>query len=210
MSTHRLHGIVAGGGEWASGNRLVVDGSDVRLARRGGLGRSGLARMPLTSIVDLREGRVADLLQDGDVSDVEADGLRRLAGDAHGAAGLVVRFDDHDRGRAAWVFAGDPARVATAYSQLEQARGVVSTTMPGADSSAGATTTVAPPPTSGSHRLIVTVAVLIVVALLGVVSVAVVSLSRGGVPLPSVGPHDDAPAAADPDGRSHIANAGRV
>ena len=88
---------------------------------------------------------MADLLQDDDVSDVEADGLRRLAGDAHDAAGLVVRFDDHDRGRAAWVFAGDPARVATAYSQLEQARGVASTTMPGAGSEAGGT----PPARSG-------------------------------------------------------------
>ena len=42
---------------------------------------------------------------------------------------------------------------------------------------------------------------LIVVALLGVVSVAVVGLSQGGVPLPSFGSDDDAPAAADPGGR---------
>ena len=192
MSTHRLRGLVAGGGDWASGNRLVVEASDVRLVRRGGLGRSGLARMPLASIADVREGQVADLLQDDDVGEAEADGLRRLAGDAHDAAGLVVRFDDDDRGRAAWVFAGDPARVATAYSQLEQARGVAS--------EAGGTppASVSVPPASGSHRLIVTAAVLIVVALVGVVSVAVVGLSQRGLPLPSFGSGDDAPGAPAP------------
>ena len=197
MSTHRLHGLVAGGGDWASGNRLVVEASDVRLVRRGGLGRSGLARMPLASIADVREGQVADLLHDDDVAEAEADGLRRLAGDARDAAGLVVRFDDDDRGCAAWVFAGDPARVATAYSQLEQARGVASPRSGGAGSEAGGTPpdAVSVPPTSGSHRLIVTAAVLIVVALVGVVSVAVVGLSQRGLPLPSFGSDEDAPAA---------------
>ena len=204
MSTHRLHGLVAGGGDWASGNRLVVEAADVRLVRRGGLGRSGLARMPLASIADVREGQVADLLQDDDVAEAEADGLRRLAGDAHDAAGLVLRFDDDDRGRAAWVFAGDPARVATAYSQLEQARGVASPRSGGAGSETGGTPpdAVSVPPTSGSHRLIVTAAVLIVVALVGVVSVAVVGLSQRGLPLPGVGSDDDAPASAAASGGS--------
>lgn len=201
MSSFRLDGLVAGGGEWEAGNRLVVDKGNVGLSRVGTVGTSRIASLPIGSLTEVKAGTLAELNEDMATGIDERAALEAVGAEHADGRALVLRFLDPERGTASWVFAGPAARIEKAQTALSESRSVPPIRSAAAAKAERLSESQVPlpdevPKVSGSHRAIVLAVALAIVALIAAIAVLGVRLSSSDIDLPSL-PEQDSSQAED-------------